>query len=125
MPTWFSGDNTTFVKWNYTSWVRVPLSAQNLKTMTVNFNSTKKLLDEIQEMLKEENLGEVEHPRLNHEERFLNKLKSRAKKFIDLTPYFIKLIVIAVLLYIVAIMIWYDVKYVEHKTIMDIIHMLR
>lgn len=93
--------------------------------MTVNFNSTKKLLDEIQEMLKEENLGEVEHPRLNHEERFLNKLKSRAKKFIDLTPYFIKLIVIAVLLYIVAIMIWYDVKYVEHKTIMDIIHMLR
>jgi len=45
-------------------------------------------------------------PSENHEERFLAKLQSRFKEYINLTPYFIKLAIVTVLIFICSYLIW-------------------
>jgi hypothetical protein len=47
-------------------------------------------------------------PKNNHEEKFLFKLRLRVKKFIDLTPYFVKLAVIAIIIFTASIFVWYN-----------------
>jgi len=48
-------------------------------------------------------------PSENHEERFLAKLQSRAKKFIDLTPYFVKVAIVTIIIFLCSIFTWYSV----------------
>ena len=47
-------------------------------------------------------------PSMNHEEKFLRKLQLRAKKFIDLTPYLIKVAIATILIFASSIFIWYS-----------------
>lgn len=47
-------------------------------------------------------------PKNNHEKKFLFKLGLRVKKFIDLTPYFVKLAIIAIIIFIASIFVWYN-----------------
>ena len=46
-------------------------------------------------------------PSENHEERFLAKLQSRAKKFIDLTPYLVKVAIVTIIVFLCSIFAWY------------------
>lgn len=46
-------------------------------------------------------------PSENHEERFLQKLQSRFKKYVDLTSYFIKLAIVTIIVFLCSIFIWY------------------
>jgi hypothetical protein len=45
-------------------------------------------------------------PSENHEEKFLRKLQMRAKKYIDLTPYLVKVAIITVIVFIGSFLIW-------------------
>jgi hypothetical protein len=47
-------------------------------------------------------------PSENHEEKFLKKLQSRAKRFIDLTPYFVKVAIATILIFSASIFVWYS-----------------
>lgn len=47
-------------------------------------------------------------PSENHEEKFLWKLQMRAKKFVDLTPYFIKVAIVTIIITVSSILIWYS-----------------
>jgi len=47
-------------------------------------------------------------PSENHEERFLAKLQSRAKKFIDLTPYLVKVAIVTIVIFASSMFIWYS-----------------
>ena len=47
-------------------------------------------------------------PSVNHEEKFLRKLQSRAKKFIDLTPYLIKVAIVTLIIFVSSIIIWHN-----------------
>jgi hypothetical protein len=46
-------------------------------------------------------------PSENHEEKFLKKLQSRAKKFVDLTPYFVKVAIVTIIVFLCSIITWY------------------
>jgi hypothetical protein len=48
-------------------------------------------------------------PSENHEEKFLKKLQSRAKKFVDLTPYFIKVAIVTIIVFLCSMFVWYSV----------------
>lgn len=70
------------------------------------YNFTEK---DIEEFIKKSDVvgyGEVDHPSLNHEEKFLVKLQNRAKKFIDLTPYLVKVGIVTIIIFICSILIW-------------------
>jgi hypothetical protein len=45
-------------------------------------------------------------PITGHEEKFLMKLQSRVKKFVELTPYFVKVAIITVIIFICSYLIW-------------------
>jgi hypothetical protein len=45
-------------------------------------------------------------PKDNHEEKFLYKLGLRVKKFIDLTPYFVKLAIVVIMVFIISALTW-------------------
>lgn len=47
-------------------------------------------------------------PSPNHEEKFLRKLQMRAKKFVDLTPYFVKVAIITIIVFICSAIMWYS-----------------
>jgi len=47
-------------------------------------------------------------PSENHEERFLAKLRARTKKFIDLTPYLVKVAIVTVVIFVSSMFIWYN-----------------
>ncbi len=47
-------------------------------------------------------------PKDNHDEKFLFKLGLRVKKIIDLTPYFVKLAIVAIIIFIASIFVWYN-----------------
>ena len=47
-------------------------------------------------------------PSKNHEERFLMKLRMRTKKFIDLTPYLVKVAIATILIFSASIFVWYS-----------------
>jgi hypothetical protein len=54
-------------------------------------------------------------PSENHEEKFLAKLQSRAKKFINLTPYFIKLAIITIIMFLCSIFAWYSLLRIDNN----------
>jgi len=59
-------------------------------------------------------------PSENHEEKFLMKLKLRTKKFIDLTPYLVKVGIITVLIFAASIFVWYSfLRIDENKTVIE------
>ena len=45
-------------------------------------------------------------PSAIHEEKFLMKLRLRTKKYIDLTPYFIKLAIVTIIVFLCSILVW-------------------
>jgi hypothetical protein len=47
-------------------------------------------------------------PKNNHEEKFLFKLGLRVKRFIDLTPYFVKVAIVAIVIFTCSIFVWYN-----------------
>ena len=47
-------------------------------------------------------------PSENHEEKFLWKLQMRAKKYIDLTPYLVKVAVVTIIIFVASSLIWYS-----------------
>jgi hypothetical protein len=49
---------------------------------------------------------EFGEPSDGHEEKFLAKLHSRVKKFVDLTPYLVKVAIVTVIIFIGSILIW-------------------
>jgi uncharacterized membrane protein (DUF106 family) len=51
---------------------------------------------------------EFGEPSANHEEKFMAKLQSRVKKFIDLTPYFVKVAIVTIIVFLCSIFAWYS-----------------
>jgi hypothetical protein len=47
-------------------------------------------------------------PSENHEEKFLWKLQMRAKKYIDLTPYLVKVGIVTIIVFLCSMFIWYS-----------------
>jgi hypothetical protein len=47
-------------------------------------------------------------PSENHEEKFLKKLQSRFKEYVDLTPYLVKVAIVTVIIFIASSLIWYS-----------------
>jgi hypothetical protein len=47
-------------------------------------------------------------PVIGHEEKFLRKLQARAKKFIDLTPYLVKVAIATILIFVSSMFVWYS-----------------
>jgi hypothetical protein len=47
-------------------------------------------------------------PSENHEEKFLMKLKLRTKKFVDLTPYFVKVGIVTLIVFLCSMFAWYS-----------------
>jgi hypothetical protein len=47
-------------------------------------------------------------PSENHEEKFLAKLQSRFKEYVSLTPYFVKLAIVTVIVFLCSIFVWYS-----------------
>ena len=47
-------------------------------------------------------------PSENHEENFLKKLQSRFKEYVDLTPYFVKVAIITIIVFLCSIFAWYS-----------------
>ena len=45
-------------------------------------------------------------PTAGHEIKFMTKLQLRVKSFIDLTPYFIKVAIITIIIFIASSLIW-------------------
>lgn len=43
-----------------------------------------------------------------HEIKFLKKLQLRVKKFIDLTPYLVKVAIVTLIIFIASSLIWYN-----------------
>ena len=51
---------------------------------------------------------EFGEPSDGHEEKFLTKLQSRVKKFIDLTPYLVKVAIVTIVIFVSSMFIWYS-----------------
>ena len=47
-------------------------------------------------------------PSGNHEEKFLKKLQSRFKEYVDLTPYLVKVAIVTLIIFISSMFIWYS-----------------
>jgi hypothetical protein len=70
-----------------------------------------KILDEkdIEEFIRE-NRDELccETPRETHDEKFLTKLQLNVRKVISLTPYFVKVAIITIIIFICSMITWYN-----------------
>jgi len=63
---------------------------------------------------------EFGEPSDGHEEKFLTKLQSRVKKFIDLTPYLVKVAIVTVIIFAASIFTWYSFFRIdESKTVIE------
>ena len=47
-------------------------------------------------------------PSENHEEKFLTKLQSRFKEYVSITPYFVKVGIITIIVFLCSIFAWYS-----------------
>jgi hypothetical protein len=47
-------------------------------------------------------------PSENHEEKFLKKLQSRFKNYVDLTPYLVRVAIVTIIIFLCSIFIWYS-----------------
>lgn len=47
-----------------------------------------------------------EEPRKNHEERFLNKLRSRFKRIISIVPYLLWVLLVTIIVNIIGVIVW-------------------
>ena len=100
MPIWDSGrlHLTCNQDANNSTGVRIPLSAQILIIMKAHLD----------ERLLRNRLVTDNEPSVGHEEKFLMKLKSRTKKFVDLTPYFVKVAIVTLIVFLCSMFIWYS-----------------
>ena len=71
-----------------------------------NYRFTEKDIEDFAKNSKKAGYGELDHPSENHEEKFLRKLQMRTKKFVDLTPYFIKVAIVTIIVFLCSILIW-------------------
>ena len=102
MLVWHSGDCTNLVSWYTTPGVRVPLSAQNQILMK---NWTE---EELEKFVRDNRNSIIDRskPTASHEIKFMTKLKLRVKNFIDLTPYFVKVAIVTIIVFLCSIIIW-------------------
>jgi hypothetical protein len=47
-------------------------------------------------------------PSENHEEKFLKKLQSRFKEYVDLTPHLVKVGIVTIIVFLCSMLIWYS-----------------
>ena len=47
-------------------------------------------------------------PSENHEEKFLKKLQSRFKEYVNLTPHLVKVAIVTVIVFLCSMFIWYS-----------------
>jgi hypothetical protein len=47
-------------------------------------------------------------PSENHEEKFLKKLQSRFKEYVSLTPYFVKVAIVTIIVFLCSVFAWYS-----------------
>lgn len=73
-----------------------------------NYFFTEKDIEELVKNSKKAGYGELDHPSENHEEKFLRKLQMRTKKFIDLTPYLVKVAIITIIVFLCSMFAWYS-----------------
>ncbi len=48
-------------------------------------------------------------PSENHEKKFLQKLQSRFKEYVSITPYLIKVAIVTIIVFLCSMFIWYSV----------------
>ena len=59
-------------------------------------------------------------PSKNHEEKFLAKLQLRFKKYIDITPYLIKVAIVTLIIFLCSIFVWYSfLRPDKNKTVIE------
>ena len=56
-------------------------------------------------------------PQINHENRFLWKLRDSIKHFISIVPYLIKVLIVTVLIFISSIIVWHNYIRKDHRVI--------
>jgi hypothetical protein len=71
-----------------------------------NYHFNEKDIEEFVKNSKKAGYGELDHPSENHEERFLAKLHSRFKEYINLTPYLVKVAIVTIIVFVSSIIIW-------------------
>ena len=80
----------------------------------------KEIDDEKLKRYAKEFRDEFGEPSIGHEEKFMTKLQSRVKKFIDLTPYLVKVAIVTVVIFAASIFTWYSFFRIdENKTVIE------
>ncbi|MFA5207301.1 MAG: hypothetical protein WC428_01440 [Candidatus Paceibacterota bacterium] len=73
-----------------------------------NYHFSEKEIEEFLKNNKKAGYGELNHPSPNHEEKFLKKLQLRMKSFVDLTPYFVKVAIVTIIVFLCSMFVWYS-----------------
>lgn len=65
--------------------------------------------EELEKFIKENrDLLIKSKPAEGHEIKFMTKLQLRVKNFIDLTPYFVKVAIVTIIIFVASSIIWYS-----------------
>ncbi len=66
--------------------------------------------EELEKFIRENKDALVDgcRPVVYHEEKFLKKLQLRFKDYIDLTPYFVKVAIVTIIIFLCSIFVWYS-----------------
>jgi hypothetical protein len=59
-------------------------------------------------------------PSENHEEKFLAKLRSRFKEYVDITPHLVKVAIVTIIVFLCSMFIWYSfLRPDKNKTVIE------
>jgi len=75
---------------------------KKLKEIDTKFDEIRDVVDSNKEDFEEE------LPTETHEEKFMAKLQTRIRNYIDLTPYLVKVAIVTVIIFIASIFVWYS-----------------
>ena len=65
--------------------------------------------EELEKFIKENREKLIQNkPTAGHDVKFLTKLQLRIKSIVDLTPYFVKVAIITIIIFLCSIFIWYS-----------------
>lgn len=66
--------------------------------------------EELEKFIKENKNALVDgcRPVVGHEVKFLTKLQLRVKGYIDLTPYFVKVAIVTIIVFLCSMFVWYN-----------------
>jgi len=67
--------------------------------------------EELEKFIKENKNALVDgcRPIVGHEVKFMTKLQLKVKHFVDLTPYFVKVAIVTIIIFLCSIFTWYSV----------------